>query len=170
MPAIFFHDACTVYSLALAGLLPDIKNLFGNKLRLAPTVMREVQYLLRDDKDLLSQVQEVFFALDMPNPSELAQTQVFKSYFDTPGHDGNTDNLGEAETLAIIVCRYTCSDNVLFVSDDKDAIALAQKQEEIRGIFGTRTLLELLEKKGLITSQESIQIVEKLKNHGRYII
>ena len=170
MGALFFHDACTVYSLALVDLLPRIKQLFGDKLRLAPTVMREVQYLLRDQQDLLSQVQEVFFAVDMPNPSELAQTQVFKSYFDTPGHDGNTDNLGEAETLAIIVCRYTCSDNVLFVSDDEDAVVIAQEQEAVKGAFGTRTLLELLEKKGLISSQESIQIVEKLRKQGRYII
>ena len=170
MAALFFHDACTVYSLALVDLLPRIKQLFGDKLRLAPTVMREVQYLLRDQQDLLSQVQEVLFAVDMPNPSELAQTQVFKSYFDTPGHDGNTDNLGEAETLAIIVCRYTCSDNVLFVSDDEDAVVIAQEQEAVKGAFGTRTLLELLEKKGLISSQESIQIVEKLRKQGRYII
>lgn len=31
-------------------------------------------------------------------------------------------------------------------------------------------LLELLEKKGLISSQERIHIVEKHKNHGRYTI
>lgn len=170
MPAIFFHDACTVYSLALAGLLPDIKNLFGNKLRLAPTVMREVQYLLRDDKDLLSQVQKVFATVSYPNRQEIVLSQTFKDCLDTPGHCAPADNMGEAETLAIIVCRYTPGETVLFVSDDKDAIALAQKQEEIRGTFGTSRLLELLEKTGLISSQESIQIVEKLKKHGRYII
>ncbi|WP_071128301.1 hypothetical protein [Varibaculum massiliense] len=170
MAALFFHDACTVYSLALVDLLPRIKQIFGDKLRLAPTVMREVQYLLRDQQDLLSQVQEVFFTVDMPNPSELAQTQVFKSYFDTPGHDGNTDNLGEAETLAIIVCRYTPGETVLFVSDDKDAITLAQKQEEIRGTFGTSRLLELLEKNGLISSQEGADILAQLRAQGRHIL
>ena len=115
-------------------------------------------------------MQEVFFAVDMPNPSELAQTQVFKSYFDTPGHDGNTDNLGEAETLAIIVCRYTCSDNVLFVSDDEDAVVIAQEQEAVKGAFGTRTLLELLEKKGLISSQERADILAQLREQGRHIL
>lgn len=169
MGALFFHDACTVYSLALVDLLPRIKQLFGDKLRLAPTVMREVQYLLRDDKDLLSQVQKVFTAVSYPNRQEIVLSQTFKDCLDTPGHCAPADNLGEAETLAIIVCRYTSDETILFVSDDKDAIALAQKQEEIRGTFGTSTLLELLEKKGLISSQESIQIVEKLKNHGRYI-
>ena len=115
-------------------------------------------------------MQEVFFAVDMPNPSELAQTQVFKSYFDTPGHDGNTDNLGEAETLAIIVCRYTCSDKVLFVSDDEDAVVIAQEQEAVKGVFGTRTLLELLEKKGLISSQGRADILAQLREQGRHIL
>lgn len=96
--------------------------------------------------------------------------KLLKDCLDTPGHCAPADNLGEAETLAIIVCRYTPGETVLFVSDDKDAIALAQKQDEIRGTFGTSRLLELLENKRLISSQESIQIVEKLKKHGRYII
>jgi len=169
LAALFFHDACTVYSLALVDLLPRMQKLFGHKLRLAPTVMREVQYLLRDQQELLSQVQEVFFTVDIPSPRELAQTQVFKSYFDTPGHDGNTDNLGEAETLAIIVCRYTCSDNVLFVSDDEDAVVIAQEQEAVKGAFGTRTLLELLEKKGLLSYQERVDILAQLREHGRHI-
>lgn len=170
MAALFFHDACTVYSLALVELLPRMKQLFGNKLLMAPTVMREVQYLLHNQQDLLSQVQEVFFTVDMPSPSELAQTQVFKSYFDTPGHDGNTDNLGEAETLAIITCRYTCSDNVLFVSDDEDAVVIAQEQEAVKGAFGTRRLLELLEKKRLVSSQEGADILAQLREQGRHIL
>ena len=136
---------------------------------MAPTVMREVQYLLRNQQDLLSQVQEVFFTVDMPSPSELVQTQVFKSYFDTPGHDGNTDNLGEAETLAIITCRYTCNDNVLFVSDDEDAVVIAQEQEAVKGAFGTRTLLELLENKGLLSYQERVDILAQLREQGRHI-
>ena len=147
-----------------------MKQLFGNKLCMAPTVMREVQYLLRNQQDLLSQVQEVFFTVDMPSPSELAQTQVFKSYFDTPGHDGNTDNLGEAETLAIIVCRYTGSDDVLFVSDDEDAVVIAQEQEAVKGAFGTRTLLELLEKIRLVSSQEREDILAQLRAQGRHIL
>lgn len=170
MAALFFHDACTVYSLALVNLLPHMKQLFGNKICLAPTVMREVRHLLHDQEDLLSQVEEVFFTVDMPSPSELAQTQVFKSYFDTPGHDANTDNLGEAETLAIIVCRYTCSDTVLFVSDDQHALVVAQEQEAVTGAFGTRTLLELLEKKGLVSSQEITDLLAQLREHGRHIL
>lgn len=170
MGALFFHDACTVYSLALVDLLPRIKQLFGDKLRLAPTVMREVQYLLRDQQDLLSQVQEVFTTVSYPNRQEIVLSQTFKDCLDTPGHCAPADNLGEAETLAIIVCRYTPGETVLFVSDDKDAITLAQKQEEIRGTFGTSRLLELLEKKGLLSSQKRADILAQLREQGRHIL
>lgn len=170
MAALFFHDACTVYSLALVDLLPRIKQLFGDKLRLAPTVMREVQYLLRDQQDLLSQVQKVFTTVSYPNRQEIVLSQTFKDCLDTPGHCAPADNLGEAETLAIIVCRYTPGETVLFVSDDKDAITLAQKQEEIRGTFGTSRLLELLEKKGLLSSQKRADILARLRRQGRHIL
>lgn len=170
MGALFFHDACTVYSLALVDLLPRMKQLFGHKLRLAPTVMREVQYLLRDDKDLLSQVQKVFTTVSYPNRQEIVLSQTFKDCLDTPGHCAPADNLGEAETLAIIVCRYTCSDNVLFVSDDEDAVVIAQEQEAVKGAFGTSTLLELLEKKRLVSSQERADILAQLREQGRHIL
>lgn len=170
MGALFFHDACTVYSLALVDLLPRIKQLFGDKLRLAPTVMREVQYLLRNQQDLLSQVQEVFTTVSYPNRQEIVLSQTFKDCLDTPGHCAPADNLGESETLAIIVCRYTPGETVLFVSDDKDAITLAQKQEEIRGTFGTSRLLELLENKGLLSSQKRADILAQLREQGRHIL
>lgn len=67
-------------------------------------------------------------------------------------------------------CKITCSDNVLFVSDDEAAVVIAQEQEAVKGAFGTRTLLELLEKKRLVSSQERAGILAQLREQGRHIL
>lgn len=67
-------------------------------------------------------------------------------------------------------CKITCSDNVLFVSYDEDAVVIAQEQEVVKGAFGTRILLELLEKKRLVSSQERADILAQLREQGRHVL
>lgn len=172
MSILLFHDTCTLFNLALVGLLPKVKKLFKQNLYVTPTVKDEIKHLCCKKKkrdDLYLEVKKFWTKVQWPSSAELLQAQAYKNVLDTPGHCDHKENLGEAETIAIIVGSFAHNEPNLFISDDGRALALARKQPEVTAAFGTKKILELLEKAGIISQQENSDYRRQLWEKGEFI-
>ncbi|MFZ2243098.1 MAG: hypothetical protein WAV90_26680 [Gordonia amarae] len=120
---IVFPDNTALINFALIGRMDLLETLVGQNGRWCRTVSEECDDWSR--KPNLADMQRAHDIFGEPlapeNPREHATMLRYRDMLRTPGQPW-TQNLGEAETLAIIECRNI---QVLFVTDDQSVGRLA---------------------------------------------
>lgn len=98
-----------------------------------------------------------------PTEAEMVDANAIAQQMRKPGEsDNRSKHMGEAETIAIIECRYP---DTRFLTDDNDA----EKRAKSRGIavHTTMDILAFAEVSGRIANDQAKQCLAVLLNHGQ---
>lgn len=160
MAKVFLPDNTVLINFAIIGRVDLLADLLGGHGCWRTSIARESRNSQRYHPALAA-APAIFGTPLIPDPTELADTQVLRTSMARPG-DQPTKHLGEAETVAIINRRGL---KALFLTDDKAAKALAAHH----GITAVTTwdLLRLAHRAGKVTTTDLSGYVRTLRANRR---
>lgn len=158
-----FVDTCTLVSLAERGRLTLLKDAMPSAdLRWASSVKVETRRLF-ESKNLegMSYLNSLFGYEFRPQPTTLQIAYTIRDMF---GYSvSRQENLGEAETLAIIHCEVN-DGKALFITDDRHVAGVAQSFGVSVHIVDIWDLVGLANGSGKMTRQECCDFYNSFPN------